>query len=95
MMLKVPKTCSCLMLRTPLKKTEKELSSTITFFCLIGVTYLILLLFILPCNHSHLNSLVLHDAWFIVDTLAYLSTLMLFLISMFRDPGYLRKPDGI
>lgn len=49
--LKNPKTCSCCMLKTPLKKTRKNYSTTLLFFALILVNYILLLLYILPCKN--------------------------------------------
>lgn len=90
--LKMPRSCSCLQLSTPLKKTKKEFSTTLMFYGLLSSNYLILLLFILPCIFRILIIIDLSDFWFLINTILFLSSMLLFAICMVKDPGYLEKP---
>lgn len=43
-------TCECLMLKTPLKKTEKSLSLPVAFLSFFNLVYIVLILFCFPCK---------------------------------------------
>lgn len=42
--------CECLMLKTPLKKTEKSLSLPVAFLSFFNLVYILLILFSFPCK---------------------------------------------
>jgi hypothetical protein len=53
-MLKEPRVIACCMVKTPLKLMRKSASTPLFFTGLIGINYLIISLFILPCKTTNL-----------------------------------------
>ena len=86
-MLKEPKGCTCLMLKTPLKLMRKSKKTPLFFLFLIMLNYLILLFMIFP----KLNS----TGWFTIDTLAVAVVFLFFAFCSFKDPGYLTKAEDV
>lgn len=82
-----PKYCSCLLLSQPLTKMRKEPYTAIYFACLIGLSYILMMFFVYP--------IIDELSWIISTNLLYLTVIVLWSISTFRDPGYLQKSDKI
>jgi len=97
-MLKPQKTCSCFMIRPPLKRMRKSFSTPLFFILLILINFLILSFMILPCKYNVLIAIVFDEScnkWFYMNSAFFGSTIVLFIILNFKNPGYLTKPKKI
>lgn len=101
-MLKEPKVCSCFMVKTPLKLMRKSLSTSLFFITLIVINFALISFLILPCkiinNLLYFNFLDYNEdcfPWFIADSTLFFFTFLFFVLSSFKDPGYLTKPKNI
>ena len=75
------------MLKTPLRKVEKSLKMAVYFITLNGSVYLIQTLFLYPVWLSR---------YFIeVDVGLGVLTLLFWLVCIFSQPGFIRKPKNI
>ena len=94
--LREPKDCACLMLKTPLKLTKKNYKTVWLFILLILITYLLMLIFVFPSKNIIYISfyyIVLSSAkWFYVDTIAFGFSILFYVMSSAKDPGFLQKP---
>lgn len=88
-MLKEPRVIACCMVKTPLKLMRKSASTPIFFTGLISINYLILSLFILPFYDGDWKF------WFFFDSAIIALTILMFILSACKNPGYLKKPDNI
>jgi len=82
-----PKYWSWLLLTQPFTKMKKEPYTAMYFVFLIFLSYFLLTFFIYPI----VNSLY----WIISTNILYALVLILWAISTFRDPGYLKSSDKI
>jgi len=75
------------MLKTPLRKVEKSLKMAVYFITLNGSVYIIQTLFLYP---------VWLNRYFIeVDVGLGVLTLLFWLVCIFSQPGFIRKPKNI
>lgn len=88
-MLKKPRVITCCMVKTPLMLMRKSVTTPLFFMGLILLNYLVLSFVILPFYQSSC------ELWFYIDSGFIGTTLLLFMICSFKDPGYLKKPDNI
>ena len=55
--------CDCLMLKTPLKKTEKSLALPVAFLSFFNIIFILLIVFSFPCKYNYftkrVNSIIL------------------------------------
>ena len=83
-LLKEPKSCSCFMLKAPLKLMRKSPGTSLFFLGMLGGAFSILFIIVFPV-YSGLG-------WPIAIGALGTLTFLFFLLSSLRDPGYLRKP---
>ena len=82
-----PKYCSFLLLTQPLTKMKREIHTALCFIILLWMGYVIFFFYILP----FIDSL----AWNISINFLHFSSFILWLIWVFKDPGYLMKSEKI
>ena len=68
------------MIKTPLKQVRKSMKTTLLFGSLILFNYLVLIFIIMPYSSA--------VDWFYFDTLFFAVTIVFYLLSTFKDPGY-------
>jgi hypothetical protein len=77
------------MIKTPLKKIEKNLTTVILYISLVSLSYL-LVNFYFYFQHSHLNKYIIYSIH-----ISFVVSMFLFACSWLRNPGYLKKDDSI
>lgn len=86
------------MIRTPMKKIGKSMKTAIFFSLLLFINYILLILVIMPCKNLFCLSLFLDSETlipFYADSVFYLLSILFFILSTFKNPGYLEKPKNI
>ena len=83
-----PKDLQCLMLKTPLKLVTKSLRTPIFMWILMGFVYICNILFLWPLYDDRIVMIYTELSLFCL-------TIILHLVSMCKNPGYLKSPKGI
>ena len=86
--LKEPKDLQCLMLKTPLKLVTKSYKTPIVMWFLMVIVYKILLMYLFPLYYNKLTLIY-------TQLVLFGATVFLHLLSMFKDPGYIKSPRGV
>lgn len=76
------------MLKQPLKKVAKAYTTVFFMWFLMVVVYILLLLFVFPL-YMDKGSLVAYLL------LLFVMTALMHVITVCKDPGYLKKPTGV
>ncbi|CAI2361966.1 unnamed protein product [Moneuplotes crassus] len=82
-----PKYCSFLLLTQPLTKMKKELHTAISFVVLMTLLLVVLYFYIFPFTGS--------IVWNCVLGALFGSSVIFWILSAFKDPGYLKKSDKL
>jgi palmitoyltransferase len=88
-MLKEPRVCSCFMIKTPLKYLRKSATTPLFFIGLMLLNYGLLTFSILPYFNNDCTP------WFGVTSVFFFMTFLFFILSAFKDPGYLTRHKKI
>jgi len=82
--------CDFMMLKTPLKKTEKSLALPVTFLSFFNFIYVILIIILFPVWTNKIGRYLIY-----VDLSLGILSIILWLRTQFSDPGFIQKPKNV
>jgi len=82
--------CDFMMLKTPLKKTEKSLALPVTFLSFFNFIYVILIVVLFPVWTNKFGRYLIY-----LDLTLGILSIILWLRTQFSDPGFIKKPKDV